>query len=165
MIAAALRPQETFNAAVVEYINATAIERQRLDDLVAECRAAVDETVRHREALAARERRIEAGMSAMRATHDELRLSVGVLQQATQTLKHELARVRHASGATAPASTRRAPPAAASSGPAQDALGDKYVGFEEQFRGTPEADSRTPFRVRAALCRRVRRARHRVRPR
>ena len=91
LIAAALRPQETFNAAVVEYINGTAVERQRLDDLVADCRAAVDDALRHQEALAAREKRMEAGMAAIRATHDELRLSVGVLQQATQMLKHEIA--------------------------------------------------------------------------
>ena len=146
MMAAALRPQETFNAAVVEYINATAIERQRLDDLVAECRAAVDETVRHREALAARERRIEAGMSAMRATQEELRISIGVLQQATQTLKHELARVRQPSNGTtsapagAVASTAPQGPldslALARGRPAPSALGDKYVGFEDQFRGT-----------------------------
>ncbi|HEY6360093.1 MAG TPA: class I SAM-dependent methyltransferase [Vicinamibacterales bacterium] len=142
MIAAALRPQETFNAAVVEYINDIATERQRMDDLVelvAQCRAAVDDTLRHREALAARERRIEAGMSALRTTHDELRLSVGVLQQATQTLKHELARARHASGETTPAPATPAPPPAALQGPAQDVLGHKYVGFEDQFRGTPEA--------------------------
>jgi SAM-dependent methyltransferase len=135
MIAAALRPQETFNAAVVEYINATAIERQRLDDLVADCRAAVDETVRHREALAARERRIEAGMSAMRATQEELRISIGVLQQATQTLKHELARVRQPTTGTTSAPAG-AVASTAPHGPAPDALGDKYVGFEDRFRGT-----------------------------
>ena len=131
MIAAALRPQETFNAAVVEYINATAAERQHLDEL----REAVDDTMRFREALAARERRMEAGMSAIRAVHDELRLSVGVLQQATHMLKHEIDRL--AAGAASPPSSPRPvePPAA----PNQDALGHKYVGFEDQFRGTPEA--------------------------
>ncbi len=45
-----------------------ATARQRLTDGGASTRS-----MRHREALAARERRIEAGMSAMRAAHDELR--------------------------------------------------------------------------------------------
>ena len=134
LIAAALRPQETFNAAVVEYINETATERQRIDDLI----DAVDESLRYRQALAARERRIETAMTAMRATHDELRLSVGVLQQATQMLKHEIGRVA-AGEASSPGSAGTPQPAHAERPPAQDALGHKYVGFEDQFRGTPEA--------------------------
>ena len=128
MIAATLRPQETFNAAVVEYINATAAERQQVGE-------ALDEAMRFREALAARERRMEAGMSAIRAVHDELRLSVGVLQQATQMLKHEVDRLATGAGSA------RTPEGAVHpvTPPAQDALGHKYVGFEDQFRGTPEA--------------------------
>jgi 2-polyprenyl-3-methyl-5-hydroxy-6-metoxy-1,4-benzoquinol methylase len=127
LIAATLRPQETFNAAVVEYINATAHERQRVEDVL-------DETMRFREALAARERRMEAGMSAIRAVHDELRLSVGVLQQATQMLKHEVDRL---AGPGPPSPSGR--PADSRPAVTEDALGHKYVGFEDQFRGTPEA--------------------------
>jgi 2-polyprenyl-3-methyl-5-hydroxy-6-metoxy-1,4-benzoquinol methylase len=127
LIAATLRPQETFNAAVVEYINATAHERQRVEDVL-------DETMRFREALAARERRMEAGMSAIRAVHDELRLSVGVLQQATQMLKHEVDRL---AGPGSPSPSGR--PADSRPAVTEDALGHKYVGFEDQFRGTPEA--------------------------
>jgi O-antigen chain-terminating methyltransferase len=126
MIAAVLRPQETFNAAVVEYLNENGVEVLREE---------IDETRRFREALAARERRMESGMSAIRAVHDELRVSVGVLQQATQMLKLEVDRL--AAGATpTPSSERSAPPAVAMT---EDALGHKYVGFEDQFRGTPEA--------------------------
>ena len=130
VLAAVLRPQETFNAAVVEYINATDDARH-----VDELREAVDETRRFREALAARERRMEAGMSAIRAVHDELRLSVGVLHQATQMLKQEVDRL---AAGTAPARTSEAA-AQATAAPPPDALGHKYVGFEDQFRGTPEA--------------------------
>jgi 2-polyprenyl-3-methyl-5-hydroxy-6-metoxy-1,4-benzoquinol methylase len=130
MIAAALRPQETFNAALVEYINATDEERH-----VDELREAVDETRRFREALAARERRMEAGMSAIRAVHDELRLSVGVLQQATHTLKHEVDRLAAGAASTRPSDSAASLPPAVS----HDALGHKYVGFEDQFRGAPEA--------------------------
>jgi 2-polyprenyl-3-methyl-5-hydroxy-6-metoxy-1,4-benzoquinol methylase len=136
LVAAFLRPQETFNAAIVEYINATAVERQKLDDLVTECREAVDEALRHREMLLARERRMEAGMAAMRATHDELRQSVGVLQQANQMLRQEIS-------GRAPGNSGRdeeLQPEARSTKPASpDALGYKYVGFEDQFRGSPEA--------------------------
>jgi 2-polyprenyl-3-methyl-5-hydroxy-6-metoxy-1,4-benzoquinol methylase len=129
MIAAALRPQETFNAAVVEYINASD-PALRIDDVL----MALDESLRHREALAARERRLEAGMSAMRAAHDELRLSVGVLHEATQMLKHQLSTLSTA-GARGPETVAvQAQPA-----PAPDALGHKYVGFEDQFRGSPES--------------------------
>jgi O-antigen chain-terminating methyltransferase len=133
VLAAALRPQETFNAAVVQYINETAFERQRLEELVAECRDAIEATLRYRESLAARERRVETGMAAISAAHDELRMSVGVLQQATQLLQHEIARRPAAPTGDAEA----APPAPAA--PHGDALGHKYVGFEEQFRGSPEA--------------------------
>ncbi len=137
LVAAFLRPQETFNAAVVEYINATAVERQRLDDLVQECREAVDDALRHREMLLARERRLEAGMTAMRATHDELRQSVGVLQQATQMLRSTVSGLQSPVTVDAdrrPETEDRRPP-----GASPDALGYKYVGFEDQFRGSPEA--------------------------
>jgi 2-polyprenyl-3-methyl-5-hydroxy-6-metoxy-1,4-benzoquinol methylase len=126
MIAAVLRPQETFNAAVVDYINATDVDALREE---------VDQTKRFREALAARERRMEAGMSAIRAVHDELRLSVGVLQQATQMLRLEVDRLAAGASSTPPSER-----AAQTSAPVtQDALGHRYVGFEDQCRGTPEA--------------------------
>jgi 2-polyprenyl-3-methyl-5-hydroxy-6-metoxy-1,4-benzoquinol methylase len=136
MLAAALRPQETFNAAVVEYINGTAVERQRLDDLVTECRAAVDDALRYREALGARERRMEAGMAAIRGAQDELRMSVGVLQQATQLMKRDIDRGlagRVLSEAPLEGLSAHSPE------PHRDALGAKYVGFEDQFRGSAEA--------------------------
>jgi 2-polyprenyl-3-methyl-5-hydroxy-6-metoxy-1,4-benzoquinol methylase len=138
-----LGPQETFNAAVVQYINGLTPWRQAMVDALGatldqceaaleRCDAAVDATGRQREALAARERRIEAGMAAMRATHEELRQSVGVLQQATQMLKHEVQRV---AGHAPEGRTESIPTGVV--GPS-DALGYKYVGFEEQFRGSQE---------------------------
>jgi O-antigen chain-terminating methyltransferase len=126
MIAAVLRPQETFNAAVVEYLNANGVELLREE---------IDDTRRFREAMAARERRMEAGMSAIRAVHDELRMSVGVLQQATHMLKLELDRLAGGAASTLPPEHSAQPAVAVT----QDALGHKYVGFEDQFRGTPEA--------------------------
>jgi hypothetical protein len=134
LVAVLLRPQETFNAAVVDYINATAPVQERLGDLLIQSREAVDSVLRHREALAARERRIEAGMDTMREAHDELRMSVGVLQQATQMLRHEIGRL----AATGTDVSGSAPAAAVAAAPARDALGHKYVGFEDQFRGAPD---------------------------
>src|SRR5687767_1098029 len=140
LITTVLHPQEIFNAAVVEYINETASERQRLDErleqLAAEFREGVEEVHRHREALAARERRIEAGMAAISAAHDELRLSVGVLQQATQMLRHEISRP---AVSVLPSPVDGAPDRKTESQdrrPSADALGHKYIGFEDQFRGS-----------------------------
>ena len=147
-----LRQQELFNAAIVEYINGTAIARQRVDDLAEEYHAAVEQTLRVSEALAARERRMESAMSAMRLTHDELRTSVGVVQQATQAIRHEIER---SSGSGLRASGARLEPSDVEQAAATEdrrpetedrrpstedrSLGHRYVGFEDQFRGTPEA--------------------------
>lgn len=144
LLASLLRPQETFNAAVVEYINGTAVERQRLDDLVTACREAVDEALRHQESLAARERRIEAGMQAVQTAQQELRTSLGALQQATQALKHEVTRLAAqgpaAGTAPAPTSATAEPTAAPAASRVAAALSTHtYVGFEDQFRGDPAA--------------------------
>jgi O-antigen chain-terminating methyltransferase len=128
-VARLLGPQETFNSAVVQYINGW---HQAAVDAIKRAESFADATLREREALAARERRVETTMAAMRTTHDELRMAVGVLQQATAMLRHEVAGLRAAGGDAAPASA----PAAARP---HDALGHKYVGFEDQFRGSPEA--------------------------
>ncbi len=100
---------------------------------------------RFREALAARERRMEAAWSAMRAEHDELRTSVGVLQQATHGLVAEAARAQ----ATPAPSTVEGPASSALAGPAPsdagarapstaEAMSHTYVGFEDQFRGSSQ---------------------------
>ena len=124
MVARLLRPQETFNATLVEYVNTS----------VRPLEVAIDDVRRFHEALSARERRVEAAMAAMRAEHDELRSSVGVLQQATHQLSKELAR---RSDSVAPAGSiaeQTSPPVPGAS----DALSHKYVGFEDAFRGSPE---------------------------
>ena len=122
MAARLLRPQETFNATLVEYVNTS----------VRPLEVAIDDVRRFHEALSARERRVEAAMAAMRAEHDELRSSVGVLQQATHSLSKDLAR-RATSVAPVEAG------AIAQTAPvATDTLSHKYVGFEDAFRGSPE---------------------------
>jgi SAM-dependent methyltransferase len=122
MVARLLRPQEAFNATLVEYVNTS----------VRPLEVAIDDVRRFHEALAARERRVEAAMAAMRAEHDELRSSVGVLQQATHALSKDLAsRATSVAPVDAGAIAQTTPVAT-------DSLSHKYVGFEDAFRGSPE---------------------------
>jgi 2-polyprenyl-3-methyl-5-hydroxy-6-metoxy-1,4-benzoquinol methylase len=132
LIARLLGPQETFNAAVVEHINSTS-ELQRALVQVA---SSVEEVTRYRESLAARERRMEATMAAILATQEELRASVGVLQQATRNIKREVARL--ASPAAAVSAEARATSYQAGSSAVPDLDSHKYVGFEDRFRGSPD---------------------------
>ena len=136
MLARLLAPQETFNAAIVEYINTTA-------NALEQSRIATDEAIRYRESLAARERRIETAAGTMMAAHEEIRTSLGQLQQATQALKREMARL---AAAGAPAATAGAAPSgvaaatAASGGAVYGGALDahQYVGFEDRFRGSSD---------------------------
>jgi SAM-dependent methyltransferase len=133
LLARILSTQETFNSTVVQYVNTSV---RPLETSLAQYDGMIDEVRRFREALAARERRMEDAMSAMRGQHEELQTALGVLQQATRTLARD----------TAP------PPSAgaASRGPAQEAVGPAgpeppahalshaYVGFEDAFRGSAD---------------------------
>jgi 2-polyprenyl-3-methyl-5-hydroxy-6-metoxy-1,4-benzoquinol methylase len=117
--------QEHFNASVVQFVNT-------LNEAAGPALGALDDVERHREALAARERRMEAEMARMRAEHEELRTALGVLRQSNHDLVREIERVRGgAVTAVAASSVSTAEPPVA-------ALSHKYVGFEDQFRGTPE---------------------------
>lgn len=100
-----------------------------------------DDLGRYREALLARDQRANAAVAALVATHDELRSSVGVLQHATQSLKREVERLGSPGAPHAVAAQPAASglPASSTSVPALDSY--KYVGFEDQFRGT-QADIR-----------------------
>ena len=132
-----LRRQETFNSTTVQYINESI---RPLELAIDEYKTARDDVRRFQEALAARERRMEALVDAIRTEHAEIRTSLGVLQQATHNL---------ASAATPPASTVRLPPSLVPSfgGPGEpdttgvssssvETLSHKYVGFEDAFRGS-----------------------------
>lgn len=129
-----LATQETFNAAVVQFVNT-------LNTASGPVLSALDEVDRHRDALAARERRMEEGMAQLRAEQDELRTTLATLRQVTHDLTREMARRAAAPAATSvadssePAGLAEAPAAA---GTSSEALSHKYVGFEDQFRGTPE---------------------------
>jgi SAM-dependent methyltransferase len=120
-----LRRQETFNSVMVQYIN----------EYVRPLELAIDDVRRFQEALAARERRMEALIESIRTEHAEIRTSLGVLQQATHNLAKEQAS-RAASVAPVAASVDApAPPAMSSS---VETLSHKYVGFEDAFRGSSD---------------------------
>jgi len=154
VIASLLRPQETFNAAVVRRLNrlvedsgmltraahtsAEAAEAAGHAAAAAQASAAsgqgaLEQSVRIHEAFGARERRTDTALAAVLGAQQELRTAVGVLQQATQSLKRELVRQR------AQPSAGSEPTSVASAGGVVDALDShRYVGFEDQFRGSPE---------------------------
>ena len=123
-----LRRQETFNSVMVQYIN----------EYVRPLELAIDDVRRFQEALAARERRMEALIESIRTEHAEIRTSLGVLQQAT----HNLGSV--VSGfpgplklGTSEGGSRANEPSNAPSS-SVETLSHKYVGFEDAFRGSSE---------------------------
>ncbi|HYT66937.1 MAG TPA: class I SAM-dependent methyltransferase [Vicinamibacterales bacterium] len=100
------------------------------------------------ESLIAREQRFEARVSQLTGAHDELRTLIGISQQAALTVKRELERlVRPPTSDLRPPPSDLQPPTsvratADKSGPGEafaPALeAYKYVGFEDQFRGSQE---------------------------
>jgi O-antigen chain-terminating methyltransferase len=99
--------------------------------------ALADDVAKRRESMVAREQRFDAKVAGLAAAHDELRMLVGVVQQATATLKRELQRLMDA-----PVSNASAGPSMPSEGGKTGLTGVldsyKYVGFEDQFRGSQE---------------------------
>jgi SAM-dependent methyltransferase len=99
-----------------------------------------DELAKRWESMVVREQRLNARMSALTASHDELRTVVGVSQQAALAMKRELERIVGAGG---PGSTATAGADHTGSSDAKIALTGpldsyKYVGFENHFRGSQE---------------------------
>ena len=133
--------QQEFNVAVVEHLNRSAAvdldahqaNLEAHDNARRTIDAAVEEVRRQQDVLRAWQHGITTTVQTVAASHEELRTSLGVLQQAAQSWKHEVARL--ATGGTAAATAPR------ESGPlpAMEALDShKYVGFEDRFRGAPE---------------------------
>ena len=142
LIQRVLSRQREFNAAVVDHLNrndrvaseAHEASARALDWAEQKIDAAIDELRRYQEALAARDRRHEIAVAGVMAAQQELRASVSSVQQAAQNLKREIAR-RADSAEAAPAG--HAEPSATAT--RLDALDShKYVGFEDQFRGSSE---------------------------
>jgi SAM-dependent methyltransferase len=152
LLARILFRQQEFNAALVDHINRNAVVaaeahdasartirwiQERVQALLEELESHADEMHRHHHALAAWERRSSGAVASLAASHEELRTAIGVLQQATQHLTREVRRIAE-SGAMVPGGTPVAP-STPLLGTQFDSLDShKYVGFEDQFRGSAD---------------------------
>jgi SAM-dependent methyltransferase len=106
-----------------------------------------EELAKRWESMAAREQRYESRTASLAAAHEDLRAMIGVAQQAIVVLKRELERLALVpspeSRAPSPESRTPSPEPRAPSPEPRDAFGAaldayKYVGFEDQFRGSRE---------------------------
>jgi SAM-dependent methyltransferase len=102
----------------------------------AEVNALAEDVAKRRESMEAREQRFAASVSSLTAAHDELRTLVGVVQQATLTIKREMERVASVGTRDAQAAAEGSSQSTAAFAPPLDAY--KYVGFEDQFRGSQD---------------------------
>jgi 2-polyprenyl-3-methyl-5-hydroxy-6-metoxy-1,4-benzoquinol methylase len=132
-----LRTQETFNSLVVRYVN------HQHHTISEEHQAMMAELQRYREALHARERRMDNAMQALLAENAELKTALGVLQQQVRSSRSERPEHSNRSGSAEAGNAGARNPAGSNdvhgrSDP-NDALSSSYVGFEDQFRGSPEA--------------------------
>jgi SAM-dependent methyltransferase len=142
LIARLLGRQRAFNAVLVDHINRNMLVGIEAHDASARTIAWVedvlDETRRHQEALAAWEHRSSHAMASITAAHDELRTSLAVLQQATQHMKREVARMAQ-TGVAATAGSAGVSTATSPAALTLEALdSDTYVGFEDRFRGSQD---------------------------
>jgi len=155
-----LSRQQEFNAVVVDHLNrnmAVGVEAHHaslktidwIGGAVDRCEGAKDEIQRHLEALLARERRNDTAVAALAAQHDELRAAVSVVQQAAHGLRRAIeeigtnpkSQIPNPKSQTDPGSGIPDPGLAPSQAPGSqfDSLDShKYVGFEDQFRGSPD---------------------------
>jgi len=122
-----LRTQETFNSLVVQYVN------HQHHTISEEHQAMMAELHRYREALQARERRMDAAISALLAENAELKTALGVLQ----------AQIRSSRSSRSEDTESLDPNNSNVSNVSNDsndsnALSSSYVGFEDQFRGSAE---------------------------
>ena len=149
-LALILRPQQAFNATVVQHLNhvhettdalrhmledvfvRTEVLFDRLEDHITRMDTVLDDVHRHQQSFAASERRVLDGVAVMRDEHAQLRTAIGVLRHETQHLAKALR------GTPAQPRAMAAPVAAAVTG-SSDALSHKYVGFEDEFRGSADA--------------------------
>jgi O-antigen chain-terminating methyltransferase len=142
VLAKLLGTQVTFNSELVQLVNT-----------LAPILASLEAVERSREALAARERRMDAAMAQMRAEHEELRTAVAVLRQSTHDLVRERSRQGERSGQSGrsgqggqsersgQSEQRGRGEQGGTSAPGEtssEALSHKYVGFEDLFRGNAD---------------------------
>ena len=155
-----LARQQEFNAVVVDHLNrnmAVGVEAHHaslktidwIGLAVERCESVTDEIERHLEALLARERRNDTAVRALGSQYDELRAALSVVQQAAHGLRREVERLSANPKSQIPSPKSQAEPdihahpGSRIPDPAVNSQFDdldshKYVGFEDQFRGSPE---------------------------
>ena len=149
-----LSRQQEFNAVLVEHINrnmALGLEAHHSSVNTIEWMAgtidgykdARDEVERHLEALLARERRNDTAVRVLAAQHEELRAALSVVQQAAHNLKREIEKLSASPQSPIPNAESQTNPASRIPNPGLNSQFDdldshKYVGFEDQFRGSPD---------------------------
>jgi len=144
-LARLLGPQETFNSALVQYVNAATTVHQQtadrigsaLDATLEHSEAMMDDVRRFREALGARERRMEAAITRILQEYSEIRTSIGVLQQQVRS-GHSSRSDRSGSDGSNLTNVTNDSHVPNNPNVANDASDSSYVGFEDQFRGTDE---------------------------
>ena len=144
-----LSRQQEFNAVVVDHLNRNFTAHQKTIDWVGtavdQCESVTDQYERHLEVLLARERRNDTAVAALAAQHEELRAALSVVQHAAHGLKRQVEKLS-AGNPTSQIPDPKSQIASQGSripdpGPASqfdDLDSHKYVGFEDQFRGSPE---------------------------
>ena len=149
-----LSRQQEFNAVLVDHINrnmALGLEAHHSSVNTIEWMAgtidgykdARDEVERHLEALLARERRNDTAVRALAAQLEELRAALSVVQQAAHNLKREIEKLSANPESQIPNSKSQSNPESRPPNPVLNSQFDdldshKYVGFEDQFRGSPD---------------------------
>jgi SAM-dependent methyltransferase len=150
-----LSRQQEFNAVVVDHLNrnmAVGVEAHHaslrtidwIGGAVDRCEGAKDEIQRHLEALLARERRNDTAVAALAAQHEELRAALSVVQQAAHGLRRAIEEIGSTPNAQLPTPNSQRPTPNSQTDPGPDPASQfddldshKYVGFEDQFRGSP----------------------------
>ena len=152
LLGRALSRQQEFNAAVVEHINRNVpldLEAHRatlalinwVAASVERCEDAKDAVDHHLQALLARERRNDAAVSSLAAQHEELRAALSVMQQAGHGLRRAVEELQSNPKSQIPNPKLQTDPGSRIPTPGSqfdDLDSHKYVGFEDQFRGSPE---------------------------
>ena len=152
LLARVLSRQQEFNAALVDHINrnivlgyeahhASVNTIQWVEAVADRCAGAKDEIERHLEALLARERRNDTAVAALAAQHEELRAALAVVQQSAHGLRRAVEELQANPKSQIPNPKSQTDPGSRVPDPGSqfDTLDShKYVGFEDQFRGSPE---------------------------
>ena len=128
-----LRTQETFNSLVVQYVN------HQHHTISEEQAAMMEELHRYREALKARERRMDTAMTALLTENAELKTAVGVLQQQVRSNRSSGSDRSEPFESTDADPEHRTIRTCRTTRTIRTHSRPAYVGFEDQFRGSPEA--------------------------